>query len=179
MELGAYATTFIPTTTAAVTRLADSPSKTGISSLIGQTEGTMFFDFNLTNVNAQANRVLLYIMSSGNPPTNGIRLEMNSTSGLFAVLRSNNANTLTTGPVSLFAGNNKIALGYKSGEIAIYVNGSQVITSTTTFSFTTSVDKVALENSTAGANILSDGVNQAALFPTRLTNAQLAEITTL
>ena len=44
MELGAYATTFIPTTTAAVTRLADYARNTGASSLIGQTEGTMFVD---------------------------------------------------------------------------------------------------------------------------------------
>jgi hypothetical protein len=42
-ELGSYPTSYIPTTTAAVTRNADAISKTGISSLIGQTEGEMFF----------------------------------------------------------------------------------------------------------------------------------------
>jgi hypothetical protein len=47
MELGANATTWVPTTTAAVTRIADAASKTGVSSLIGQTEGTMFVDLNL------------------------------------------------------------------------------------------------------------------------------------
>jgi hypothetical protein len=46
-ELGSYPTSYIPTTTAAVTRLADAASKTGISSLIGQTEGTVFLDFEL------------------------------------------------------------------------------------------------------------------------------------
>jgi hypothetical protein len=40
LEIGAsYATSYIPTLGAAVTRLVDSASKTGISSLIGQTEG--------------------------------------------------------------------------------------------------------------------------------------------
>jgi hypothetical protein len=37
LEAGSYATSYIPTTSATVTRLADSCSKTGISSLIGQT----------------------------------------------------------------------------------------------------------------------------------------------
>jgi hypothetical protein len=42
LELGAYPTSYIPTLGAAVTRGADSCSKTGISSLIGQTQGTLF-----------------------------------------------------------------------------------------------------------------------------------------
>jgi hypothetical protein len=46
IEAGAYPTSYIgPTLGAAVTRLADSASKTGISSLIGQTEGTLFVEF--------------------------------------------------------------------------------------------------------------------------------------
>jgi hypothetical protein len=44
-EIGNYVSSLIPTLGAAVTRLADSASKTGISSLIGQTEGVLFVDF--------------------------------------------------------------------------------------------------------------------------------------
>jgi hypothetical protein len=44
IEAGAYATSYIPTLGAAVTRGADACIKTGISSLIGQTEGTMFVE---------------------------------------------------------------------------------------------------------------------------------------
>jgi hypothetical protein len=40
-----YATSYIPTLGATVTRGADACSKTGISSLIGQTEGTLFVEF--------------------------------------------------------------------------------------------------------------------------------------
>ena len=43
-EAGSYPTSYIPTTSAAVTRNADVISKTGISALIGQTEGTVFVD---------------------------------------------------------------------------------------------------------------------------------------
>jgi hypothetical protein len=46
IEAGSYPTSFIPTTNfTAVTRLTDDASKTGISSLIGQTEGVFFMDF--------------------------------------------------------------------------------------------------------------------------------------
>jgi hypothetical protein len=44
LEAGAYATSYIPTLGAAVTRGLDACSKTGISSLIGQTEGTLFVE---------------------------------------------------------------------------------------------------------------------------------------
>jgi hypothetical protein len=44
VELGSYATSYIPTYGTSVTRNVDSCTKTGISSLIGQTEGTMFLE---------------------------------------------------------------------------------------------------------------------------------------
>jgi hypothetical protein len=51
LEAGAYATSYIPTLGASVTRVADDASKTGISSLIGQTEGTLYAEWTATNAN--------------------------------------------------------------------------------------------------------------------------------
>ena len=50
-----YPTSYIPTNGSAVTRVADSCSKTGISSLIGQTEGTIYAEFNWKRSNGCAN----------------------------------------------------------------------------------------------------------------------------
>jgi len=47
LEAGANDTSYIPTVASTVTRNADVISKTGISSLIGQTEGTIFLDIKL------------------------------------------------------------------------------------------------------------------------------------
>jgi hypothetical protein len=44
LEVGNYPTSYIPTTSAAVTRNADKISKTGISSLINSTEGVLFIE---------------------------------------------------------------------------------------------------------------------------------------
>jgi len=49
LEAGAYPTTYIPTTTAEVTRIADSASKTGLSSLFG-TQGTWFLEMSPSSV---------------------------------------------------------------------------------------------------------------------------------
>ena len=46
VEVGTKVSSYIPTTTASVTRNADVISDTGISTLIGQTEGTIFVEFN-------------------------------------------------------------------------------------------------------------------------------------
>jgi hypothetical protein len=51
VEAGDYATSYIPTTTASVTRNADVCVKTGISSLIGQTEGTIYLEADLQKHN--------------------------------------------------------------------------------------------------------------------------------
>jgi len=50
MEQSSYPTSYIPTTSASATRVADACSKTGISSLIGQTEGVLFVDVNYETI---------------------------------------------------------------------------------------------------------------------------------
>ena len=45
VEEGSYSTSYIPTSGTTVTRLADTSSTAGLSSMIGQTEGTLFLDF--------------------------------------------------------------------------------------------------------------------------------------
>jgi hypothetical protein len=170
MELGAYATTFIPTTTAAVTRLADAASKTGISSLIGQTEGTILLD--VENVVANS-----FLMSFNESTTAGVSIIKNPSnqiqcqvwgSALITILSSVVANTRL-----------KIGFAYKSGSTAVYINGTQIGVSSTAFTFNAALDTLFLPRRTYYSVSETANINQAALFPTRLTNAQLAEITTL
>jgi hypothetical protein len=58
-EAGNYSTSYIPTTSASVTRNADVISKTGISSLIGQTEGAFFAELTF-----QSGSIPIFIGSS-------------------------------------------------------------------------------------------------------------------
>jgi len=54
LETGSVATTYIPTTTAAVSRAADVISASGalVSGLIGQTEGTIYAEVDVSNITA-------------------------------------------------------------------------------------------------------------------------------
>jgi hypothetical protein len=68
----------------------------------------------------------------------------------------------------------KIAFAYKSGEYALYINGTQIATSTST-TVPSSLTDYYLGNSIGSEQ--SGAYSQALLFKTRLTNAQLAELT--
>jgi hypothetical protein len=77
VEAGAYPTSYIPTTTATVTRNADAISKTGISDLIGQTEGVLFIETAALNNDLTGNRS---ISISDGSSDNRIGINYNSTS---------------------------------------------------------------------------------------------------
>ena len=172
LEQGSFVSSYIPTTTAAVTRLADLASKTGISSLIGQTEGTMFFGFNLTRYN---DTKTLGSIDVGDI-TNFITITINSGIPRFTV-RQSGSSTLLFSSTQLAFGNHKLAVGYKSGDYVMYINGTQVGTSSSTIYPVGTLTRYVLSNSQYGD--LADSYNQAALFPTRLTNSQLLELTSL
>jgi hypothetical protein len=176
MELGAYATTFIPTTTASVTRLADTASKTGVSSLIGQTEGTMFVD--CVPPNGVAGRIFAISDASLN---NRIAINYNTNNRIDIIVRTNNV--ITNGTISASASTqlnpgviNKIAFAYKSDEFALYINGSLAGTVTGVFSVTAALQQIGASEITFLGNQFIQW-NQAALFPTRLTAAQLVDLT--
>jgi hypothetical protein len=175
-ELGAYATSYIPTLGASVTRVADAASKTGISSLIGQTEGTVFVDF---TINGLQSPYASAISLNDGVPNNYVWLTIFSNGNLRAEVYAGGvvqASIIKSGAVT--GGRYKMAFGYKTNDFVLYVNGALVGTDTsgTTFSGTT---LSRIDNNLAGiaGNEVSQSTNQALLFKTRLTNAQLAELT--
>ena len=172
VEAGNYPTSYIPTYGTSTTRVADSCSKTGISELIGQTEGTMFVEFKLNKVNlpnnhtwiatkdsSQTNRILVYMLTNESTLRGQIKHSGTAINFNFGTISDNQ--------------NIKIAIAYKSGDSAVYINGSSVATNTNTLSFGT-MDIFSFNDASTSV----DGeVNQTILFPTRLTNDQLAELT--
>ena len=172
-----YATSYIPTLGSAVTRLADAASKTGISSLIGQTEGTMFVEVNLTSIKPGT-----FLSISEGTTANRVDFGV-SAANLFFIVRisaTESASTVQTVSGTVVVGRYKIAVGYKSGNTIFYINGVQSLPQITdTFTFVNALTKLSVGNARNDTAQMGDGVTQAALFPTRLTNAQLAELTTL
>ena len=172
IEVGSVATSYIPTTTAPITRNADVINVTGaVSGCIGQTEGTIYWDI------AYVGGVLT---GTGNPEfgvrnqalTNWIGLTSNGPSSPFRITAR------TTGGVSLInyqanIASGKAALAWSSAGLVLYVNGVSVATSATNPNF--SFSRADIGNTST----MPFKANAFALYTTRLINAELAALTTL
>ena len=176
LELGSYPTSYIPTLGASVTRVADAASKTGISSLIGQTEGTMYLEFNSENLESYTQRILTV---SDNTNNNAIGFQLSAANqitfyvvdgGVGQVVITKSAPAITLGQTT------KVAAAYKANDFVLYINGVQVGTDTSGSVPATSVLQYA---NPGGTTPYIGKVAQTLLFPTRLSNTQLAELTTL
>ena len=171
LEEGSYPTSYIPTYGSSVTRSADSCVKTGISSLIGQTEGTLFFEGSILDTSS-VNRALGVSDGTGNnrifinlTPTLEVRIIASGTAtGVF--------NGASVPANTIF----KVALAYANNDMTIYYNGSLVGTDS---SVTVPACTDFRFDSGGGTSNFLGNVNQALLFPTRLSNTELAALTTI
>ena len=82
------------------------------------------------------------------------------------------------GPNPLTEGRHRVALAYKSGDFAIYLDGTQIFTSNASATFGT-MGQVDLGTLLTFNSQLGNGIYSAALWKTRLTNTQLAQLTTI
>ena len=169
VERGSYVSSYINSYGTSTTRVADSCSKTGISELIGQTEGTLFLDVDSTNFEGDQR----FGISDGTS-ANRIVLRLSGSIIQFSVVSASTIQASISGSGS--SGNRyKMAGVYKENDFALYVNGSLIGTDTSgTISGTFS--RIANDNGVGGQNFYNP-IKQAILFPTRLTNDQLEELT--
>jgi hypothetical protein len=173
IEAGNYSTSFIPTTSASVTRNADVISKTGISSLIGQTEGSVFLDLYATGQNSDSNPGFSLLASVGN--TN--RVEIYTNNGVLGFIIYSPSATVVLSTYTIVPNERiRVALAYQSGATSLFVNGAQVASSAVTFSLS-GLNDFILNKSLIGDLQAENSYNAAALWKTRLTNDELERLT--
>jgi hypothetical protein len=169
-EVGPVPTSPIPTTTAAVSRAADVISASGalVSGLIGQTEGTMYFEVSdIKGVITGTGNPALMIRNSAF--TNWIGLTSNIIAAPFRITVRSTTTTLINYTSAISEG--KVAIAYSANGAVVYVNGSEVASTATNPNLTLNI--VAMEQ------YMPFKVESLALYTTRLTDAQLAELTRL
>jgi hypothetical protein len=182
-----YPTSYIPnhSGTGSVTRGADDVYATGLSSSIGQTEGTIYGEFivNATGLTIGRERITI----NDGTTSNWIFMGVEDINEIRVFVRMNASaifNSETSDSPIIAGAVNKLAFGYKSGDIAVYLNGTQIITSSITYTSPSSpIDDLII----SGANYIagnsgqeiSTNTKQVLLFDTRLSNADLATLTTL
>ena len=181
LEAGSYATSYIPTVASSVTRNADVISKTGISSLIGQTEGTIFVEVQITDgkINTSSDDLRIIELASSNGLT-AINLQLQDTNVLrfVRVSSTQSANTVIADSALTTGGTFKMAAAYKNSDLAFYINGEQIGTSSETFTLESVTDMFIGASKTNSLQI-GDSIKQVVLFKERLSNTELATLTTI
>ena len=163
----AYATSYIPTLGASVTRGADNTLTASLSGVLPQTAGTMFWEIDYTlgststmlmHNTGVSDYGFLQIGSSGVAEggiyESGVMVDRLTYSGLTS-------------------GTYKMAFAYETNSFALYINGVLRDSGTSGSTASISMNTISLDWNSTDFTI----VNQTLLFPTRLTNAQLAELT--
>ena len=175
LEAGSYPTSYIPTMGASVTRSNDSCLATSASDLIGQTQGTLFFDVNISRV---LGNEAIGTINSGAYANHATIQRVGSTIQFVRNSATQSGATIVTS-ATITAGRYKLAIAYKSGDTACFLNGAQVSTTQTQTFTNATLNAVKIGTDAIGALPISDSVKQATLFKTRLTNAELATLTTI
>jgi hypothetical protein len=171
IEQGSYPSSYIPTLGTSATRVADACNKTGISSLIGQTEGTLYWELQRNNSD---NDSRLQISDGGTNNWLFVSIE----SGLIPRVYCNvgGVNQFSVYGSTLDNGFHKLALAYKNNDFKLYVDGVASVTQTSGSVPTCS--RLDVGNTAPTNDVQSPSqVKEVVLFPTRLTNSQLAELT--
>ena len=174
LEAGAFPTSYIPTTTATVTRAADVASITGtaFSSWYRQDEGTVFVDN--TNYGVSNTRIASFSDNSTNnrftvARGTGLSGNINTTVTVSGVAQ---VNSLVLASSLSFGSAAKAAVAIKALDFAGSANGLAPVTQATG-STPTTLSQITIGNGeTLGANTFTGTIRRLAYWPTRLATLQ-------
>jgi hypothetical protein len=172
----AYATSYIPTGAASVTRNFDYVTRNNLvtNGIVSATQGTWFVEIRNNLVLARDNSTTVFTF--GQDGNNGIRFRPTGTgriaveklvSGVITVLVSAASSTQTM----------KVAFKWNGTEIETFLNGVQQTPSNKTYP-STIVPQSALLNFTSTNPGIPIYINEMGFFPTQLTDAQCIALTT-
>ena len=174
LEQGSYPTSYIPTYGSSVTRSADSCTKTSATALIGQTEGTLFAEVDFDAISEESR--FLQISDGTNNNRFYIGSLMTNNMNYTAITSGTTIANISSGAQS--TGVHKVAAAYANNDFVLYIDGVQIATDT-------NGSVPAMNQISVGYNNLANnrhtayGTKQAILFKTRLSNTELAALTTL
>ena len=170
-EEGSYATSYIPTSGSAVTRVVDACSQTTPDGVIGQTEGTFLLEFERKDGDYGQP-----IWLSDGSYQNYTYFVVGNTDTRFVGKVPSGVEWNIVIP-ALSKGVHKIAGAYKQNDIVFYVDGVKKGEDTSANIPPCNLLGLGYENGTIYNN--SDPYNQVKIYNTRLSNSELAALTTI
>ena len=178
LEAGTYPTSYIPTSGSAVTRAADFVSGGGDANLFNDSEGTLFVEAKVSDNNTSlvsvinisdgtlANRVLFQWGGA----LNRLRTYVVVAYSTQTLIETNSYNT---------EGYLKIAVRYKTNDVAFYVNGTKINFDNNANTFPEgTLNTIDFTNGNLGSDYYFNGnVKQLMYFDTALSDSELQTLT--
>ncbi len=172
-EQGSYPTSYIPTSGAAATRVADSASKTGLSSVINSPEGVFYYD---CVVEGNENGCGLTLKNTGSV-TDRVDVGFLANLDVRVIYTKSGVNEFISSVTTYAIGQNlKIAIKWALNDLAVWVNGVEVATDTTGIN---PITAGVLNELVATTSTGSLSLQNLMVFPSALTDSELETLTTL
>jgi hypothetical protein len=174
LEQGAFPTSYIPTTTAAATRAADSAVVTPISSFYNQAEGTLFAEAERSFAVPSEQFPRLIDISDGTLNNRFAIGYSMATQSAMAVIAGET--TQASMVVNNSAVLRRVVGAAKANDFAMSANGSSVATDTS--GDMPSVSVMRFTGDAGGSFRLNGHLRKVAYYPRRLSNTLLQQLTT-
>jgi hypothetical protein len=174
LEAGAFATPYIPTVAAQVTRLADSAVMTGVnfSSWFNPSEGTLFVDCLPGTVGATKG---LASIDNGTTVNRIQTVLLSNAFASFIVVASSVSQASNTSTLAYSSGALRAVGSYKTNDFKFSLNGAAVITDTDGIVPTTA-DRLDI-GGRFGADKINGYIKRLTYYPQALTSANLQAVT--
>jgi len=176
LESGSYATSYIPTSGSAVTRIADACNNGGNEQVINSTEGVLYAEYKPSfeagsrqitlNDNTYNNRIVFECRE------NGTKLRVNIYSGGVSQMDT----TLVIPSIDDFY---KIAISYKENLCKFFVNGTQVGTTDVLATMPVGLNNLSFSGRNDNSLIMTGRTKSLVVFKEALTDAELQALTTI
>jgi hypothetical protein len=175
-----FPTSYIPTTTAQVTRAADNATMTGtnFSSWYNSAQGTFYIEYAHSAVGGNGRRVIsvnstintsdfIDVLYGIGAIADGTYMTSTGVSGAI------NNNIITPRPTTF----TKLGIAFANNDYQAYASGSSA-GSDTSFLMPVNMNQMGIGCSPNGSNQMDGWIKKIAYYPSRLTNAQLQALTT-
>ena len=177
LEVGIYATSIIPTQGSAVTRLADVCNNSGNDQVINSTEGVLYAEIKALS-EIGGNR---YISLSDGTDSNRIILRFQDTNKVGCYVRSASGSDadITKTSASISSNFLKVAVKWKTNDVALWVNGVEVGVDSSFTTFNANVlNRLNLTGATTTTSQYFYGnVKDLKVYNTALTDSELQALT--
>ncbi len=173
IEVGSYATSYIPTSGSTATRQADVANGAGVANVFNSTEGVLFADI-AALANDGTNRIIS--LSAGNTANTIWLYYDTSNRWRYAVIVGGitQAGTYIVGNILDYA---KISVKYKQNDFAFWINGFEVLVDDIGSTYSSGLLTKMSFNQGDGGNVFYGKAKGINVYQTALTDAELEYLT--